>query len=43
MAEAKIQGPREVLGNIDPGNIFVGVMRSAIANFDKVESEEEDA
>lgn len=40
-AEAKIHVPREVLENIDPGNIFVGVMRSAIANFDNVETEEE--
>ena len=41
-AEAKIQVPRDVLENIDPGNIFVGIMRSAIANFDKPEEEEEE-
>lgn len=41
-AEAKIEVPRGVLENIDPGNIFVGVMHSAIANFDNVEDEEKD-
>lgn len=40
-AEAKIQVPREVLENIDPGNFLIGVLHSAIANFDNVEDEEE--
>lgn len=40
-AEVKIQVPRAVLEDIDPGNLFVGTMQAAIANFDTPEDEEE--
>lgn len=40
-AEVKIQVPRNMLVNIDPGNLFIGAMQAAIANFDAPEDEEE--
>ena len=39
-AEVKIQVPRAILGNIDPGNLFVGAMQAALADFDKPEEED---
>ena len=31
-AEVKIQVPRSVLDNIDPGNLFVGALQAALAS-----------
>lgn len=41
-AEVKIQVPREVLEAIDPGNLFVGALQAALADFDKPEEAEEE-
>ena len=38
-AEVKIQIPRSILESIDPGNLFVGAMQAALAEFDSPESE----
>lgn len=40
-AEVKIQVPREILGAIDPGNLFTGALQAALANFDKPEEDKE--
>lgn len=39
-AEVKIQVPRAILEDIDPGNLFVGAMRAALADFDKPKEED---
>jgi len=39
-AEVKIQVPRDVLDNIDPGNILVGALKSALEKFDAAPEEE---
>lgn len=39
-AEMKIQLPRQVLENIDSGNLFVGVLQAALVNFDSEEIDE---
>lgn len=41
-AEVKIQVPREILEAIDPGNLFVGALQAALADFDKPEEAEEE-
>ena len=41
-AVVKIQVPRAILENIDPGNLFVGAMQAALANFDMPDDESED-
>ena len=39
-AEVKIQVPRTILENIDPGNLFVGAMQAALVNFDAPEEKD---
>lgn len=41
-AEVKIQVPREILEAIDPGNLFVGALQAALAEFDKPPEEAEE-
>ena len=42
-AEVTIQVPRTILENIDPGNLFIGALQAALADFDtdKGESDSE--
>ena len=40
-AEVKIQVPRQVLDNIDPGNLFIGTLQAALANYDAPPDEDE--
>ncbi len=40
-AVVEIQAPRTILESIDPGNLFVGAMQAALANFDTPTEEEE--
>jgi len=40
-AVVEIQVPRTILESIDPGNLFVGAMQAALANFDTPTEEEE--
>lgn len=42
-AEVDIQVPRKILESIDPGNLFVGVLQAALAEFDAPRIEEEEA
>jgi len=41
-AEVKIQVPRSVLDNIDPGNLFIGALQTALAALDSFEEELEE-
>ena len=38
--EVKIQVPRDVLEQIDPGNIFIGAMQAALEKYDNPEEDE---
>ena len=39
-AEMKLQVPRSMLENFDPGPLFAGILLAALANYDTVEEEE---
>lgn len=41
-AQCEIAIPREVLGSLDPGNIFSACLQAAIVEYDKPEKEESD-
>lgn len=41
-AEMKIQVPRSMLENFDPGPLLAGVLSSALANFDTKDEKGED-
>lgn len=41
-AEVIIQVPRQVLKSIDPGNLLIGVMQAALANFDAPPTDEDE-
>ena len=41
-AEMKIQVPRSMLENLDPSQLFCGVLLAALANYDKPDEEETD-
>ena len=41
-AEMKIQVPRSMLENFDPGALLTGILASALANYDKPDEETED-
>ena len=38
-AEVNIQVPRSILENIDPGNLLMGALQAALADFDSIKSE----
>lgn len=41
ISEVRVHLPRLVLESIDPGNLFVGAMMAALANFDACDEDDQ--